>query len=195
MVSVLALLLLGCPKGGLFQRPPNADEDSRMPEFDLQLGYLTVETEPWAEMWVDGSYVGTTPVRDMQLAQGTHSLKLMCGECRNDVIFQSEFVIVTEQTTRIFRALPDPPPKYVAEVPPELPYDPRRPGTLNVITRPWANVFVDDQLKGTTPLVEVKLSPGKHRVRLVCGECEPAVQRTVSVTIEPGEEQLLEYVF
>ncbi|MCY1022486.1 serine/threonine-protein kinase [Pyxidicoccus sp. MSG2] len=38
--------------------------------------------------------------------------------------------------------------------------------TLSVVTRPWAEVFVDGQSRGYTPRVrEVRLTPGTHRLR------------------------------
>ena len=46
--------------------------------------------------------------------------------------------------------------------------------TLTVMTRPWAEVFVDGQSRGYTPrLREVRLSPGTHRLRFHNPLCEP----------------------
>ena len=46
--------------------------------------------------------------------------------------------------------------------------------TLTVVTRPWAEVFVDGQSRGYTPrLREVRLSPGTHRLRFDNPLCEP----------------------
>lgn len=40
-------------------------------------------------------------------------------------------------------------------------------GTLRLATRPWAEVFVNDELKGRTPMLqELQLQPGRHTVRL-----------------------------
>ncbi|RKH50371.1 PEGA domain-containing protein [Corallococcus sp. AB050B] len=57
--------------------------------------------------------------------------------------------------------------------------------TLTVATRPWAEVFVDDQSRGYTPrLRELRLSPGPHRIRFANPLCEP-VEETLDVA--PGE--------
>ncbi|MBM7114347.1 serine/threonine-protein kinase [Archangium primigenium] len=51
--------------------------------------------------------------------------------------------------------------------------EPVKPATLRVATRPWAEVFVDDQSRGYTPRVrEVNLSPGTHRLRFVNPLCD-----------------------
>ncbi|MFY0569972.1 protein kinase domain-containing protein [Archangium lansingense] len=51
--------------------------------------------------------------------------------------------------------------------------EPVKPATLRVTTRPWAEVFVDDQSRGYTPRVrEVNLSPGTHRLRFVNPQCD-----------------------
>ena len=46
--------------------------------------------------------------------------------------------------------------------------------TLTLVTRPWAEVFVDGQSRGYTPrLREVRLSAGTHRLRFHNPLCEP----------------------
>jgi serine/threonine-protein kinase len=48
------------------------------------------------------------------------------------------------------------------------------PATLRVVTRPWAEVFVDGQSRGYTPRVrELRLSPGTHRLRFDNPLCDP----------------------
>ncbi|HZI13891.1 MAG TPA: PEGA domain-containing protein, partial [Myxococcus sp.] len=64
---------------------------------------------------------------------------------------------------------------------------PEEHATLVVVTRPWAEVFVDGQSRGYTPRVrEVRLSPGTHRLRFVnplCDEVEEEVQVTAGQTL------------
>ncbi|RKH56401.1 serine/threonine-protein kinase [Corallococcus aberystwythensis] len=63
---------------------------------------------------------------------------------------------------------------------PELPVrvpDAQDFATLTVVTRPWAEVFVDGQSRGYTPrLREVRLAPGAHRIRFDNPLCEPVEQ-------------------
>ncbi|WNG58813.1 protein kinase [Archangium gephyra] len=59
------------------------------------------------------------------------------------------------------------------------------PATLHVVTRPWAEVFVDGQSRGYTPRVrELRLSPGTHRLRFDNPLCEP-IEEVIQVS--PGQ--------
>ena len=40
-------------------------------------------------------------------------------------------------------------------------------GTLRINSRPWSQVYVDGRLIGNTPQLNIKLSPGRHKVKLV----------------------------
>jgi eukaryotic-like serine/threonine-protein kinase len=77
-----------------------------------------------------------------------------------------------------------PPPRAAQEeVLPQAPRMPvsTEPGTLKVVTRPWAEVFVDGKSRGYTPRVrELSLSPGPHRLRYVNPLCEP-VEEVVQI--------------
>ena len=62
-------------------------------------------------------------------------------------------------------------------------------GLLQLVVKPWAEVSVDDQVVGTTPLQPVRLKPGQHTVRLVHPGFRPLQRK---VTIEPGKTFRLE---
>ncbi|OJT26590.1 protein kinase [Archangium sp. Cb G35] len=63
--------------------------------------------------------------------------------------------------------------------------EPQVPATLHVVTRPWAEVFVDGQSRGYTPRVrELRLSPGTHRLRFDNPLCEP-IEEVIQVS--PGQ--------
>ncbi len=74
---------------------------------------------------------------------------------------------------------------------PELPPMPSEPvvagdtGTLSINTLPWSQVSVDGRMIGNTPLMDVQLSAGRHRVTLVNPDLN--IRHTVSVTITAGE--------
>jgi len=59
------------------------------------------------------------------------------------------------------------------------------PGLLAFRVVPWAEVVVDDQPIGTTPLRPLELSAGRHHVRLVNATLH--VDRQLTVEIRPGE--------
>jgi hypothetical protein len=58
-------------------------------------------------------------------------------------------------------------------------------GTLQINTRPWSQVFVDNKLIGNTPQLNIKLEPGPHDVKLVNAEFH--IQYSFTVDIPPGE--------
>ncbi len=62
-----------------------------------------------------------------------------------------------------------PPPAAVA--PPQV-----DPGRLSVNATPWGNVFLDGRAVGQTPLVDLELPPGRHRLRIVRPGFEPYEQ-------------------
>ncbi|MHB1844526.1 MAG: protein kinase domain-containing protein [Deltaproteobacteria bacterium] len=68
-------------------------------------------------------------------------------------------------------------------VAPPVPVAP--PGKLDIHVLPWASVFIDGQLVGTTPLAPIELPAGKHRVDLVNDGL--GAKRTLSVLVQSGE--------
>ena len=56
-------------------------------------------------------------------------------------------------------------------------------GKLNVLVRPWADVFVDGVAAGQTPLASYSLLEGRHQLRLV----NPGGKKTLPVEIAPGK--------
>jgi hypothetical protein len=59
------------------------------------------------------------------------------------------------------------------------------PGVLFINSSPWGEVYVDDQLVGTTPLAGLAVQPGEHRLRVVRPGFEPYEQ---SVSVAPGQQ-------
>ena len=87
---------------------------------------------------------------------------------------------------------PSPSPVSVAPQPePEPEPEPAAPassggtGTLRVQTRPWSKVSIDGRPVGTTPLMNVPLSAGKHTLTFVNDDF--GIQKTVKVQIEAGQ--------
>ena len=60
----------------------------------------------------------------------------------------------------------------------------RNTGVLQVNSRPWARVLIDDQFVGHTPQRALRLPAGKHRVRLVNHQF--AMSKSFEVSIEAG---------
>ncbi len=66
-------------------------------------------------------------------------------------------------------------------------------GTLEIVVRGSANVFVDDRDLGKTPVKPIKLLEGTHRVRFVNSEL--GLDQTQEVDIKDGQISTLEVSF
>ncbi len=110
-------------------------------------GYLDINVIPWADLYIDNVYVDRTPIEDhLHLRTGIHELKLIHP---NRKILILEINIIEDSIMRIDKEL-------------EKAY-----GYLKVIVRPWADVYVDDSLIGTTPIADsLYLLIGPHKVTL-----------------------------
>lgn len=58
-------------------------------------------------------------------------------------------------------------------------------GTLRINSRPWSQVFVDDNLVGNTPQMAIELKAGRHTVKLVNESL--GLTNTFAVHLEPGQ--------
>jgi hypothetical protein len=68
---------------------------------------------------------------------------------------------------------------------------PPQPGTLRIFSEPWAELSVDGKATGeSTPIGELRLPPGAHRLRLTNPVLN--VQREVDVTVREGETRVLQ---
>jgi serine/threonine protein kinase len=63
------------------------------------------------------------------------------------------------------------------------------PGTLTLITRPYAKVFLESRTLGDTPLFQVSLPAGSHNLHLIGPDKTP---RVLPVVIEPGKDTRLQ---
>lgn len=58
-------------------------------------------------------------------------------------------------------------------------------GTLRINTRPWSQVFVDGELVGNTPQLNLAVPPGKHEIELVNPDFD--LRKQLSVIVEAGK--------
>ncbi len=133
-----------------------------------KFGYLMVYSTPTnAEVYVDGDYVGKTPLKGYKLSTGTHTIKLVRDGYEDYV---KTVNINPGETTKIEATLSE------------------AKAMLKITSDPsGAGVYVDGDYKGTTPLT-ISLSPGTHSVRLSKSDYE---DYTTSVTLNPGESKTI----
>lgn len=66
----------------------------------------------------------------------------------------------------------------------------RRPATVTFNSHPWSFVYVDGRkLPGHTPILNVSLPPGRHRVRFVNPEL--SLSKSTALRLAPGEERFV----
>lgn len=62
-------------------------------------------------------------------------------------------------------------------------------GSLQILVRPWAEVYIGGQKRGITPMAPLSLTEGRYAVRLVNNDL--GVSETRRVRIRPGQRQTL----
>ena len=109
-------------------------------------GTILLTSTPWAKVYVDNKFIGETPIgKPLALAAGKHSILFVHPSF--DPIMQTVTVFPFREipvTGNFFDTI----------------------GYLNCLATPWAEVYINDQYKDTTPLEKpIMLSPGKYKVR------------------------------
>jgi serine/threonine protein kinase len=109
-------------------------------------GTVLLTSTPWAKVYIDNTLIGETPfTKPVALSAGKHSITFMHPSF--DPILKSVMV----QPDKELHVSAD----FIEKA-----------GFLNCTVTPWADVYVDEQHKGTTPLEKpILLSAGKHQVR------------------------------
>jgi hypothetical protein len=109
----------------------------------IDSGWLDVRAPFDVQMYEDAQLLGTSSDGPVATKAGSHRLVL-----RNDAVGYEEAIVVQVDAgamTRVRPAVPD--------------------GVLQVNAQPWANVFVDGQPVGETPLGTLRVALGSHEVR------------------------------
>ena len=140
-----------------------------------QYGTLSVTSDPsGARVLVDDVFVGTTPLRYGTLS-GTHRVRV---ESEGYTPFETNLDIVAGETRGVQTTLQ-------AQQPTRQPAP--SSGQAGFDSTPsGAQVYVDGQLVGATPLTNVRLSAGEHQVRFVL---DGVGEDTLSFTVRAGSYQ------
>lgn len=110
-------------------------------------GFIALNVQPWADFYIDGQFVDRTPVnKEIQVEAGNHQIELRHP---NRKIYRDNIEVLKDSTLSISVEL-------------EKAY-----GYLRIVVRPWADVYIDDSLIGTTPFADsITLLTGPHKLRL-----------------------------
>jgi len=110
-------------------------------------GSVTITSTPWAKVYLDNSLIGETPLAaPVSLASGSHTI----------VFTHPSFEPVVKTVSVSLGSQLHVDCNFLSNA-----------GFLNCAVSPWAEIYVDDIYRDTTPLDKsVVLSAGKHHVRL-----------------------------
>lgn len=139
-------------------------------------GVLALRVLPWASVHVNGDSLGTSREAQplyVEMSPGKHEVTLTNPEFPR---VPREFLVAPGDTTTATVSL-------WSQV-----------ARLDLNVSPWADVYVDGEYKGQTPLSEpVVLLPGVRRLRLVNPEL-PDGTREYSLTVAKGDTLTREYI-
>lgn len=163
--------------------PPCGEPDVRhvpaMPN-SKSFGYLTIESEPVAEVFVDGLQRGTTPVVKVRVPAGKRTVRLQAdGWSGRDLVV--DVPANSEVRRRVRFDGGDAEDGAAAKQASKARY-----GYLTLNSLPWTQVIVDGRKMGATPLLRMKVLSGRHKV--VFENQEMNCKRTIVVSVSPGEE-------
>lgn len=152
-------------------------------------GFLTLDTAPWTEVWVNGEYAGSTPLFRHKLPPGAHTLTLV-NEGR--AVRGEEHVIIDQGHVRklkLILGVDETAPALDASAETRLAAEDcwlpeEESASLTVDTQPWSRVYVDGKLVGSTPLWKAMIPPGHHVIRLVRDDGSASFAR---VSMSAGE--------
>ena len=128
---------------------------------------LSIDSTPWAIVYVDGQHVGTTPVVGHAISAGPHKVRLV-----NNQIHSSRTIKIEAKPGGNIRKTV----KFLK-------------GTLSVNAKPWAHVNIHGKRIGTTPFEPLELFEGSYKVVLENPTLGRSLERQVK--IKPGEKTVL----
>jgi hypothetical protein len=148
------------------KKPPKKKKKKRRVVAKKATGFITISTEPAADIFLGGKKLGRGTLERVQVPAGKHKLK----------------VVLRKGTQRTLAVNI----KRGAHVEKSVAFG---SGKLRIVVLPWANVWVDGKKKGQTPLPAMDLMEGSHKVRLANDQIGKDLTKTVRV--RPGKESLI----
>lgn len=128
-------------------------------------GNLKLNVEPWANIYLNGKFVGQTPIpKTLKLMTEPTKLRLTNTDIGS---WETIINVKPKETLDIFINLAE------------------RFAGLSVFAEPWANIYVNGVEKGTTPLGKyIYLLPGKYEIAFRNPSFSSIVE---TISLKPGE--------
>jgi serine/threonine-protein kinase len=125
----------------------NSAEEQLQPANETGEGGLFIECYPWADVYIDGEKIETTPLKKpLTLPAGEHTLKLVHPDYP---IYSDILRIENNKLMNLKISLES------------------LLGFLDIKVNPWGNVYINGNYKGQTPFKEyIKVNPGFVRLKI-----------------------------
>jgi TolB-like protein len=136
------------------------------------MGSISINSEPaGAEVYLDGNYLGMTsadsPYTINDLLEGTYALKFIRGGYYD---WEGEISVLAKMERSVKVSL-------IA-----------KPGAMNIYSEPdSAEIYVDNNYMGVTPLSLKKVAEGEHEIRLVKEKFKEWTQRVFVRSFQPTD--------
>jgi hypothetical protein len=123
--------------------PSNAIAEQVVPDS----GFIQVSCTPWAKVFLGNEYLGTTPIAgSLKVRSGVHTITFN----------NPSFLPIIRSVTVRAGTLSTVEASFLDQV-----------GYLLVVSQPWAEIYVDDQYRETTPLGQpLMVTSGNRKIRL-----------------------------
>ncbi len=150
---------------------------------------VVIETEPaGATIFLDAKEIGRSPLTVSEARRGEHVVTATLAgrsQVRKTFTVKAEGESLVLVLTLPAAPAPTPPatdePTRVEVKKPE----PARPGKLSLSTDPWTHVSFNGKVLGDTPLLEVPLPAGRHRLTLTNEQAN--INLAIEVEVKPGQ--------
>ncbi|NOZ87168.1 MAG: PEGA domain-containing protein [Deltaproteobacteria bacterium] len=131
-------------------------------------GYLTLNSSPPCDVYLDGRRIGRSPIEKKLLSSGKHTLRL-----RNLVEFLDRSFYLTiepgKETVRNIRL---------------------RKGSVTFTALPGIEIYLGNQKLGQTPMEPVKLWEGEYVIKAV--DTNTGVQKRQRIIVKPDKAQMID---
>jgi serine/threonine-protein kinase len=155
---------------------------------------IVVETEPaGASITLDGQPRGKSPLTISEKKAGEHVIEASLEGRQSvkravTVKGEGEQVMMVLSLPALVVAQPDPPKPDPAKPsgtdPGKRPAEPAK-GKLSLATEPWTHVSLNGKSLGDTPLLELPLPAGRHRLQL--SNEKEKIDLAIEVEVKPGQ--------
>jgi hypothetical protein len=108
--------------------------------------FLAFTSNKPSAVYLNGQFIGNTPIASYKVSPGNHSYKIACAEM---ALEKSGSIAVNAGMNQTISEM----------------FQPQPDGYLTVHTKPWSKVYLDGVFLGETPIYKKKLPVGSYSIR------------------------------